>query len=77
MTQGPQNKSRFVGKLMQAWFRTATNLEELMPPALEIVGDPHRAFVKVYDLKTRRVGAPIARPGHNQYRQVCGLVSAQ
>jgi hypothetical protein len=66
----PPQQMRFCGKLMQAWFRTPLDLSELLPAGLE-VDDPHRAFVKVYELKSRRIGAPMLAPGFSQYKQVC------
>jgi hypothetical protein len=70
-TESQEGASRFVGKLMQAWFTTEADLEAMLPPTLEFAGDPNRAFIKVYELKTRRQGRDILQPAHSQYKQTC------
>lgn len=61
---------RFVGRIMQAWFTTPTDLSDLLPDGL-VVADPHRAFLKVYELKALPVGGRPLPPAFSQYKQVC------
>lgn len=61
--------ARFVGTLAQAWFTTELDLSDFLPPSLEVV-DPHRGFVKAYELKMRVLGTPTLPPAFSQYTQV-------
>lgn len=63
----------FYGRIAQAWFRTETDISNLLPKPLR-VADSHRAFIKVYQLKMRVGG--VSRPPVYQYRQVCVTVLA-
>lgn len=66
---------RCTGQVMQAWFRTEADLRSLVPKAFEL-SDPHRAFLKVYELKFGPVGQAYLRPAFSQYRQVGVTVMA-
>lgn len=71
----PDQLTGYYGRVAQAWFTTATDLNTLLPRPL-VTATPHRGFLKVYQLKSAKVGGQPHPPAFSQYRQVCISVLA-